>query len=76
MILMESFLGVLVVSVLLCLQQKIGIETAAGFLFSILSVVVPVVAIILLIAAIGGLYYTGRKVVRRFFSRGPAPQID
>jgi hypothetical protein len=52
------------------------IETAAGFVFSILSVVVPIVAVILLIAAIGGLYYTGRKVVRRFFSRGPAPQID
>ena len=50
------------------------IETAAGFVFSILSVVVPVVAIVGLIAAIGGLYYTGRKVVRRFFARRIKPQ--
>jgi hypothetical protein len=45
------------------------IESLAGFAFSILSIVVPLIALILLAAVIGGMYYLGRQVLRTFFSR-------
>jgi hypothetical protein len=41
------------------------IETMAGFLFSVLSIVVPVVAIVLLAAFSATMYYVGRRVLRR-----------
>jgi hypothetical protein len=44
-------------------------ETASGFFFSILSIALPILAIALLAAVCAILYYIGRKVVRRFFSR-------
>lgn len=45
------------------------LETLAGFFFSVLSIVLPVLAVVLLIAVIGGLYYVGRRVLRKFFTR-------
>jgi hypothetical protein len=52
------------------------IETGVGFLFSILSIAVPVVAIVLLVAMIVALYYTGRKVFQRLFARGSKVSTD
>jgi hypothetical protein len=49
------------------------LETLAGFSFSILSVVVPVLALLLLIGVVGVLYYIGRHVLRRFFKRRVKP---
>ncbi len=45
------------------------LETIAGFFFSVLSIVLPVLAVLLLLVAIGGLYYVGRRVWRRLFAR-------
>jgi hypothetical protein len=39
------------------------IETLASFVFSILSIVVPVVAVALLLAAAGCMFYIGRRVL-------------
>src|SRR5687768_6968257 len=39
------------------------VETLAGFAFSILSLVVPILAVLLLIAVVVTLYYVGRKVL-------------
>jgi hypothetical protein len=44
-------------------------ELAAGFLFSVLAIVVPVVGLILLIVVIFAMYFVGRSVVRALFSR-------
>ncbi len=45
------------------------VETLAGFAFSVLSIVVPILALLLLIAVVGVLYYVGRKVLRKLFQR-------
>jgi hypothetical protein len=45
------------------------VETVAGFFFSLMSIVVPVVTLLLLVALIGSMYYTGRRVLRKLFSR-------
>jgi Domain of unknown function (DUF4126) len=48
-------------------------ETLAGFSFSIMSIVVPVVAFVLLLALIGGMVYIGRHVLWwRFLRRDGA----
>jgi hypothetical protein len=44
-------------------------ETLAGFFFSVLAIVVPIIALILLIAVVGWMYYVGRKVLGKLFSR-------
>jgi hypothetical protein len=44
-------------------------ETAAGFFFSLMSIAVPVLALLLLIALIGAMYYASRRVLRKIFSR-------
>jgi len=46
------------------------LETVAGFVFSVLSIIVPLVTLVLLLAAVGCMYYFGRQVVRKFASRG------
>jgi hypothetical protein len=48
-------------------------ETLAGFAFSILSIVVPILGLILLVVVVGVLYYVGRQVVRRVFKRRLKP---
>jgi hypothetical protein len=45
------------------------IETAAGFAFSFMSIIVPVVALVLLAALIAAMYYASRRVLRQLFSR-------
>lgn len=45
------------------------LETLAGFFFSVLSIVVPLVASILLLAVVGWMYYVGRQVLRKLISR-------
>ncbi len=45
------------------------LETIAGFFFSMMSVIVPVLAIGLLIGIVGGMYYVGRKVMRSLLFR-------
>lgn len=45
------------------------LETAAGFVFSVLSIVMPILAVILLAVSILVLYYIGRRMLRRFFRR-------
>lgn len=47
-------------------------ENAAGIIFSILSIVLPIAALVLLVAVVVAMYYTGRAVVRRFWKRGAA----
>jgi hypothetical protein len=44
------------------------LELAAGFFFSTLAIVVPVLAMILLIIAVLVMYFVGRSVVRTLFS--------
>lgn len=45
------------------------VETASGFFFSILSIVVPVAAIVFLLMAIVSMYFAGRAVMRRVLGR-------
>jgi hypothetical protein len=45
------------------------VETVAGFLFSVLAIVIPVVALVLLLIVVGVMYYVGRRVVRLFLMR-------
>ena len=45
------------------------LETVAGFFFAVMSIVVPLLAIVLLLATIGWMYYIGRQVVRKLLSR-------
>jgi hypothetical protein len=45
------------------------IESTASFVFSLLSVLVPVLAVLLLVAAVGCMYLVGRPIVRLLFSR-------
>jgi hypothetical protein len=44
------------------------IETVAGFFFSVLSLVVPVLALVLLVALVAVMYYASRRVLRKLFS--------
>lgn len=43
------------------------IESVAGIVFAILSIVMPVLAVLLLLMSIIALYYVGRRVLRAFF---------
>ena len=45
------------------------LETLAGFLFSVMSIVVPLLALILLFVVVGSMYYVGRGALLRLFSR-------
>jgi hypothetical protein len=45
------------------------IETVAGFIFSVMSLVVPLLTLIFLLAVVGCMYYVGSQVLRSFFSR-------
>jgi hypothetical protein len=40
------------------------VETLFGVAFSVLAIVVPVVALVLLLVVVAGMYYVGRRVVR------------
>jgi hypothetical protein len=44
-------------------------ETASGLVFSILSIVVPILALFLLIVLIGTMYYAGRRILRKLIER-------
>ncbi len=44
------------------------LETLAGFFFAVMSIVVPLLALILLLAVVGSMYYVGRQVLRKLFS--------
>lgn len=44
-------------------------ETLAGLFFSVMSIVVPLLALVLLVVVVGGMYYAGRHVVRKLFAR-------
>jgi hypothetical protein len=44
-------------------------ETLAGVLFSVLSIVVPIVALALILVVVGSMYYFGRRVLAKLFSR-------
>jgi hypothetical protein len=48
-------------------------ELLAGLFFPVLAIVVPVLTLILLMAVIGAMYYTGRRVLRAFLSREREP---
>ena len=45
------------------------VESLAGVFFSLISIVVPFLAIVLMLAAIGCMYYIGRQVLRQLVSR-------
>jgi hypothetical protein len=49
-------------------------ELVAGILFPVLSIAVPVLAFVLLLAAIGGMYYVGRRALRSFLAREGEPR--
>jgi hypothetical protein len=44
------------------------LETLAGLVFSLLSLVVPVLAVILIAVVAGGMYYFGRRILRKLIS--------
>jgi hypothetical protein len=43
------------------------VENFAGVVFSVLSIVLPIAALLLLIAAVVAMYYVGRKIIRRLW---------
>jgi hypothetical protein len=45
------------------------VESLAGVFFSLISIVVPLVAVVLILAAIGCMYFAGRQVLRQLFSQ-------
>jgi hypothetical protein len=45
------------------------VETVAGFLFSVLAIVIPVVALVLLVPVVAVMYYVGRRVIRMLLMR-------
>lgn len=45
------------------------LETVASFVFAVLSILVPVLSIALLLIIVGGMYYAGRRILRRLFNR-------
>lgn len=49
------------------------LETAAGFILSVMSIVVPILTLILLAILIAAMYYLGRRVLGKFFSRQHIP---
>jgi hypothetical protein len=48
------------------------VEALAGALFPVMAIVIPVLAFLFLLAAIGGMYFVGRHVMRSFFPRNTA----
>lgn len=48
-------------------------ETVAGFVFSVLSMIVPLLALLLLIIVVGCMYFVGRQIARSLIRR---PDID
>ena len=44
-------------------------EAIAGFIFSVLSIVVPVIALFLLLLAVCAMYFVGRRIIRAVFVR-------
>jgi hypothetical protein len=44
------------------------VEAVAGFFFAITSIVIPLLAVILLLVAIGFMYYFGRKALQHLFA--------
>jgi hypothetical protein len=48
-------------------------ELLAGLFFPVLAIVVPVLTFVLLLAVIGVMYYTGRRVLSAFLSRKREP---
>jgi hypothetical protein len=48
-------------------------EILAGLVFSVMSIAVPVLAMVLLLAVIGGMYYVACRVLRAFQSRKEPP---
>lgn len=52
-------------------------ESIVSFVLAALSVLVPIVAVCLLLIALVVMYYTGRKVLGRWFGRGDVtPAVD
>jgi hypothetical protein len=49
------------------------IETIAGFAFSAMSIVVPILTIILLLTFTAAMFYTGRRVLSKLFARQRVP---
>jgi hypothetical protein len=45
------------------------VETLAGLVFSVLSMIVPVLAVVLLVVVVGGMLIVGRPILRRLFSQ-------
>jgi uncharacterized membrane protein len=45
------------------------LETIFGAVFSMLAIVVPVLALVLLVVVVGAMYYLGRRVVAAFWRR-------
>jgi hypothetical protein len=50
------------------------LEIVAGVLFPVLSIAVPLLAFVLLVAAIGTMYYVGRRVLKAFIGHGTSPR--
>jgi len=46
------------------------LETIASAVFSVLSILAPLVGVMLIMAAVAAMYYIGRGVLRRLFGRG------
>jgi uncharacterized membrane protein len=44
-------------------------ETAAGVFFSLMAIVVPILALILLVVLVASMYYAGRRILGKLFSR-------
>jgi uncharacterized protein DUF4126 len=45
------------------------VETLAGFIFPVLSLIVPLLTLMLLVVVVGVMYYVGRQVARRLLDR-------
>jgi hypothetical protein len=45
------------------------LETIAGFIFSIMSIVIPILTIVLLAVLVGTMYFIGRRVLKKFVAR-------
>ena len=52
---------------------KRGVESLAGVFFSMISIVIPLVAVVLIVIAICGMYFVGRHVLRQLLSRQIKP---
>jgi hypothetical protein len=46
------------------------VETIAGFVFSVLAIVVPIIAVVLLACFVVVMYFVGRSVMQRLAPRG------